>query len=126
MTADIDKTDGPADTPPTGPEAIRAIPVRHYGRYVSAVVALGVLVLAALGAKRIDVQLIGKAGTFAMMVAFPLFLGSHDPDLGWDELAGTLAWCFALPGLALAWVSVAAYVPLARSALAEGRVGSSP
>ncbi|MFC5212371.1 amino acid ABC transporter permease [Streptomyces coerulescens] len=40
---DIDKKDGPADTPPAGPEAIKAIPVRHYGRYVSAVVALGLL-----------------------------------------------------------------------------------
>ncbi len=37
---DIDKKDGPAGTPPAGPEAIKAIPVRHYGRYVSAVVAL--------------------------------------------------------------------------------------
>ncbi|WP_329040500.1 amino acid ABC transporter permease [Streptomyces sp. NBC_00178] len=40
------KEAGPADTPPTpsaGPEAIKAIPVRHYGRYVSAVVAIGLL-----------------------------------------------------------------------------------
>ncbi|MEU6544141.1 amino acid ABC transporter permease [Streptomyces sp. NPDC046859] len=37
---DIDKKDRPVDTPPAGPEAIKAIPVRHYGRYVSAVVAL--------------------------------------------------------------------------------------
>lgn len=44
MTVDIDKTSGPADTPPAGPEAIRAIPVRHYGRYVSAVVAIALLV----------------------------------------------------------------------------------
>ena len=43
MTVDIDKTTGPADTPPAGPEAIKAIPVRHYGRYVSAVVALALL-----------------------------------------------------------------------------------
>jgi polar amino acid transport system permease protein len=43
VTVDIDKTDGPADTPPTRPEAIKAIPVRHYGRYVSAVAALAVL-----------------------------------------------------------------------------------
>ncbi|MFD5130050.1 amino acid ABC transporter permease [Streptomyces olindensis] len=41
MTVDIDKT--AADTPPSGPEAIKAIPVRHYGRYVSAVVALALL-----------------------------------------------------------------------------------
>ncbi|MBQ0995827.1 amino acid ABC transporter permease [Streptomyces sp. RK62] len=40
---DIDKKDGPADTPPAGPEAIKAIPVRHYGRYVSAVLAIAIL-----------------------------------------------------------------------------------
>ncbi|MEU9291577.1 amino acid ABC transporter permease [Streptomyces sp. NPDC048275] len=43
MTVDIDKTAGPEDTPPAGPEAIKAIPVRHYGRYVSAVVAIALL-----------------------------------------------------------------------------------
>ncbi|RVU14348.1 amino acid ABC transporter permease [Streptomyces antnestii] len=45
MSADIDKTDGPEETPPppAGPEAIRAIPVRHYGRYVAAVLAIGIL-----------------------------------------------------------------------------------
>ncbi|MFH9004381.1 amino acid ABC transporter permease [Streptomyces afghaniensis] len=42
MTVDIDKTTG--DTPPAGPEAIKAIPVRHYGRYISAVVAIALLV----------------------------------------------------------------------------------
>ncbi|MER5480444.1 amino acid ABC transporter permease [Streptomyces sp. NPDC002734] len=41
MTEDIDKTAGPA--PAAGPEAVRAIPVRHYGRYVSALVAIGLL-----------------------------------------------------------------------------------
>jgi polar amino acid transport system permease protein len=44
VTVDIDKTTGPQDTPPAGPEAIKAIPVRHYGRYVSAVVAIALLV----------------------------------------------------------------------------------
>ncbi|MFA3840939.1 amino acid ABC transporter permease [Streptomyces aureus] len=45
MSVDIDKTDGPEDIPPpkAGPEAIKAIPVRHYGRYVAAVVAIAVL-----------------------------------------------------------------------------------
>ncbi|MFE2987180.1 amino acid ABC transporter permease [Streptomyces sp. NPDC059262] len=45
MSVDIDKTDGPEDAPPpkAGPEAIKAIPVRHYGRYVAAVVAIAVL-----------------------------------------------------------------------------------
>ncbi|MFD0305155.1 amino acid ABC transporter permease [Streptomyces sp. NPDC127119] len=44
MTVDIDKTAGPQDTPPGGPEAIKAIPVRHYGRYVSAVIAIAIFV----------------------------------------------------------------------------------
>jgi polar amino acid transport system permease protein len=44
VTADIDKTAGPKDTPPTGPQAIKAIPVRHYGRYVTAVIAIAILV----------------------------------------------------------------------------------
>lgn len=46
MSVEISKSDGPSDAPPAGsagPEAIKAIPVRHYGRYVSAVVALALL-----------------------------------------------------------------------------------
>ncbi|MER5180490.1 amino acid ABC transporter permease [Streptomyces sp. NPDC002896] len=47
MTVDIDKTDGPEDAPPpppAGPEAIKAVPVRHYGRWISAVIAIALLV----------------------------------------------------------------------------------
>ncbi|PJM95952.1 amino acid ABC transporter permease [Streptomyces sp. CB01373] len=44
MTADIDKTAGPKNTPPAGPQAIKAIPVRHYGRYLTAAVAIAILV----------------------------------------------------------------------------------
>ncbi|MGW4286699.1 amino acid ABC transporter permease [Streptomyces sp. NPDC004673] len=40
---EIEKTAGGKDTPPAAPEAIRAIPVKHYGRYVSAVVAIALL-----------------------------------------------------------------------------------
>ncbi|MEU9588562.1 amino acid ABC transporter permease [Streptomyces sp. NPDC048219] len=43
MTVDVNKTTGPDAMPPAGPEAIKAIPVRHPGRYVSAVVALALL-----------------------------------------------------------------------------------
>lgn len=40
MTTDISKK-GPEDTPPSShPEAIKAIPVRHYGRYVAAIAAI--------------------------------------------------------------------------------------
>ncbi|HVF74753.1 MAG TPA: CDP-alcohol phosphatidyltransferase family protein [Acidimicrobiales bacterium] len=90
-----------------------------------ALVSIAVVVLAAMGARRIDVQWAGKAGTFACMVAFPLFLTSHS-TAGWADLAGTLAWLVVLPGLVLAWYAALMYIPMARTALAEGRVGSTP
>ncbi|MFD8271593.1 amino acid ABC transporter permease [Streptomyces flaveolus] len=43
MTVDVNKTTDPDARPPAGPEAIKAIPVRHPGRYVSAVVVLALL-----------------------------------------------------------------------------------
>ena len=89
-------------------------------------VSLAVLVLAAMGARRIDVQWVGKAGTFALMMAFPFFLASHAPDLWWHDQARVLAWLCAVPGLALSWYAAANYVPMARTALIEGRVGSAP
>ena len=86
-------------------------------------ISLAVVGLAALGARRIDVQWVGKAGTFALMVAFPLFLASES-DVSWTDLARVLAWLFAVPGLVLSWWAAAGYVPLAREALAERkRVG---
>lgn len=81
-----------------------------------------VLVLAALGAKRIDVTWAGKAGTFALMFAFPLFLGGHADNLGWQGLAGVLAWMFVIPGIILSWYAAIAYVPLGLEAFREGRV----
>ena len=78
------------------------------------------LVLAAMGAKRIDVTWYGKAGTFGLMIAFPLFLASHS-DLSWADTAGVLAWVAGIPGLVLSLYSAMLYVPLARRALAEGR-----
>jgi len=90
-----------------------------------ALVSIAVVALAAMGARRIDVQWAGKAGTFACMVAFPLFLTSHS-TAGWADLAGTLAWLVVLPGLVLAWYAALMYIPMARTALAEGRVGSTP
>jgi cardiolipin synthase (CMP-forming) len=78
------------------------------------------LVLAALGARRIDVTWYGKAGTFGLMIAFPLFLGSHS-DISWADTAGVLAWVAGIPGLALSLYAAVLYVPLARRALVEGR-----
>jgi cardiolipin synthase len=84
------------------------------------VVGLTTVVIAALGARRIDVTWFGKAGTFCLMVAFPLFLASHS-TLGWRETAGTLAWVAGIPGLALSYVAWAMYAPMAVRALREGR-----
>lgn len=78
------------------------------------------LALAAMGARRIDVTWFGKAGTFCLMIAFPLFLASYS-TLGWADTAGVLAWLAGIPGLVLSIYAAILYVPLARRALAEGR-----
>jgi cardiolipin synthase len=81
---------------------------------------VAVPVLALLGARRIDVTWVGKAGTFALMFAFPLFLlGSADASF--SSLANALAYCCAVPGIVLSWYATFTYVPLARTALREGR-----
>jgi cardiolipin synthase len=78
------------------------------------------IILAALGARRIDVTWFGKAGTFGLMVAFPLFLASHS-EVSWASMADELAWIAGIPGLCLSLYAAATYVPIARRALAEGR-----
>jgi cardiolipin synthase len=83
------------------------------------------VVLAALGARRIDVTWYGKAGTFGMMVAFPLFLTSNS-SASWHHVAGELAWIAAIPGLAFSLYSLVLYVPVAQRALAEGRAARVP
>lgn len=85
-----------------------------------ALVAGATLALAALGARRIDVTWSGKAGTFGLMIAFPLFLASKS-TVGWADQAETFAWIAGLPGLALSWYAAALYVPMARKALHDGR-----
>jgi cardiolipin synthase len=83
-----------------------------------------VLLLASLGAERIDVLWVGKAGTFGLMFAYPTFLLAHG-HAGWQHPFAVIAWVCAIPGLALAWVAAAAYVPRSRQALARGRIGRS-
>jgi cardiolipin synthase len=96
-------------------------------------VSLAVLLLASLGAKRIDVLWVGKAGTFALMFSYPAFLLGHG-TAGWQGPIRDIAWVTGLIGLGLAWIAAASYVPVARQALADGRAadrdgptpGSSP
>lgn len=82
-----------------------------------AIVAVGISVL---GAKRIDVTWVGKAGTFCNMFAFPMFLGGAS-DLSAADALAFGAWLFVIPGLALSYYAAAGYVPLAAEAVREGR-----
>jgi cardiolipin synthase len=86
-----------------------------------AVVAVATLALAAAGARRVDVTWFGKAGTFGLMVAFPLFLAAES-TLGWRDTAAVLAWVAAIPALVFSAISLVMYVPIGRRALREGRV----
>jgi cardiolipin synthase len=81
-----------------------------------------VLVLASLGAARIDVLWVGKAGTFALMFAYPAFLVSYG-TAGWQGPIRVLAWVAGITGLTLAWAAAACYIPQSRRALAAGRRG---
>jgi cardiolipin synthase (CMP-forming) len=85
-----------------------------------AVVSVAVLVLALAGARRLDVQWAGKAGTLAVMFAFPLFLLADSIDRGHDLVLGA-AWIFAIAGLTLGYYAAITYLPMARAALREGR-----
>jgi cardiolipin synthase (CMP-forming) len=89
------------------------------------VVAIGTLTVAAMGGRRIDVTWWGKAGTFALMISFPMFLLANS-DIGWAAFAEVLAWGFGLPGLVLSYYAAARYVPLARRALAADRTPPVP
>jgi cardiolipin synthase len=73
------------------------------------------------GMERFDVSWWGKAGTFALMFAFPLFLMSHAGTGPWQDLCGVLAWVAGIPGLALSYWAAATYVPTIRRSLAKGR-----
>jgi cardiolipin synthase len=84
-------------------------------------VAITALVLASLGARRIDVTWVGKCATFALLFAFPLYLAGAS-DVGWHAVATAAAWVFAVPGLLLSYKAAADYVPIARDALREGRI----
>ena len=96
------------------------IPVAVIAMTREGLVAIAAVVLALAGARRIDVTLVGKAGTFGLMCAFPLFLAGHS-TIGWHHIALLLAWTAAVIGLVLGWASVVVYIPLARTALSEGR-----
>ncbi|HET9058415.1 MAG TPA: CDP-alcohol phosphatidyltransferase family protein [Acidimicrobiales bacterium] len=69
--------------------------------------AAGAGVAALTGQEPLQVSRLGKAGAFAMMAAFPLFILGTVPR--W-HLARRFAWVFALAGQACAWAALAGYV----------------
>jgi cardiolipin synthase len=99
------------------------VPVAVIALAREGLVAIAAVALALAGARRIDVTLIGKAGTFGLMCAFPLFLAGHS-TIGWHHVALIVAWVAAVIGLVLGWISILVYVPLAKKALAEGRAAA--
>lgn len=85
-------------------------------------VGAATLGLAAAGARRIDVQWVGKAGTLAVMCALPGFLLIDLVGPGAAQaVIRVLTWCCTVGGLALGYYALVLYVPLARAALHDGR-----
>lgn len=85
-----------------------------------ALVSGAVLLLAALGARRIDVIWVGKAGTFGLLGCLPLFLASYGAG-SWEHPLRVVTYALVVLALALSWYAAIAYLPLARRALREGR-----
>jgi cardiolipin synthase (CMP-forming) len=85
------------------------------------------LLLASLGAARIDVLWWGKVSTFVLLAAFPLFLltsRAHNAPLdGWQHLLRAFTWAMGSLGLALSWTVFFGYIRPARTALSAGRRG---
>jgi cardiolipin synthase (CMP-forming) len=80
------------------------------------------LILAAAGARRIDVQWVGKAGTLALMFALPGFVLVSALDAGAArDIIEVVTWLFTIGGLILSYYAAALYVPMARHALRDGR-----
>src|ERR1700759_2365735 len=60
------------------------------------IVAAGFAVVALAGGRRLEVQWAGKAGTFGLMCALPLFLVGHSHET-WHQGAEILAWITGIP-----------------------------
>ncbi|NCG40655.1 MAG: hypothetical protein GWP30_06650 [Actinobacteria bacterium] len=87
-----------------------------------ALVAIVAIVIAALGARKIDVTWWGKTGTFFVMFAFPFFLAGASEVQG-ASLFTLGAWVCVVVGMPIHYYSAFAYIPIARQALQEGRSG---
>jgi len=85
-------------------------------------ISIATLVVAAAGARRIDVQWVGKAGAFFLFLAFPGFLWVDTLSPGaFRDLISFATWTLAILGLGFSYYAAFTYIPLARTALREGK-----
>jgi cardiolipin synthase len=70
----------------------------------------------------VHVTWFGKAGTFLLMCAFPLFLAGSS-DVSFASTLTTLGWLTGIPGVLLSYYAAIRYIPLWRDAIAQSRPG---
>ena len=90
------------------------------------IVSVLTVLLALLGAARINVLKIGKVSTFLLMATFPLFLISTNNELpsnGWQSLLKAAVWALGAVGLVLSYIVLFSYIRPALEALKTGRQG---
>jgi len=78
------------------------------------------VIITAMGSKPVAVTWYGKAGTFSLMFAFPIFLGAS-ADLAISPVLTVIAWGWAIPGVVLSYYAAFRYIPLWRVNLREAR-----
>lgn len=84
------------------------------GRDLLLTIVLAVLVVRRIGP--LPVHFVGKAGTFALLYAFPLLLlAQWSGTVG--DVAGVVGWAFAWWGMGLYWLAAAIYLRQAVGAL---------
>lgn len=89
------------------------------------IVSILTVVLASLGAARINVLWWGKVSTFALMTSYPLFLLTTNPHHAalrpWQHDVRDACWVLGIMGLTLSWLVLFGYVKPALHALRTGR-----
>jgi len=87
-----------------------------------AAISIATLALAAAGARRIDVQWVGKAGAFFLFFAFPGFLwvDTIGPS-AFRDFVSFATWTLTILGLGFSYYAAFTYMPLARAALHDGK-----
>lgn len=80
--------------------------------------------LARRGYGPLPVHFVGKAGTFALLYAFPLLLLAQWPGAV-GEVARAAGWAFAWWGIAFYWLAAVLYVRQAVTLVRETEVPSS-